>query len=150
MAMSSREAALTALHTALSTALAARSPTPQVLRSETVPQRIAAGGLVVVQDGETVEEAAILSPLRWQVRHVAEVVVAAPGVTPEARAAALDALLVDVADAVVADRTLGGAVEWAQPESPSFDDLEFDGAAAVRAASVPVSLWFTTTETPLS
>jgi hypothetical protein len=148
--MSSREAALTALHTALSTALAARSPTPQVLRSETVPQRIAAGGLVVVQDGETVEEAAILSPLRWQVRHVAEVVVAAPGVTPEARAAALDALLVDVADAVVADRTLGGAVEWAQPESPSFDDLEFDGAAAVRAASVPVSLWFTTTETPLS
>ena len=150
MAVSSREAALAALHAAISTALAARSPAPQVLRSDTVPQRIAAGGLVVIQDGETIEETAILSPLRWQVRHVAEVVVAAAGATPEARAAALDGLLVDVAAAIVADRTLGGAVEWAQPESPSFDDLEFEGAAPARAASVPVSLWFTTSETPLS
>lgn len=54
-------------------------------------------------------------------------------------------MLVDIAEAIVADRTLGGAVESAQPESPSFDDLEFDGAA-----SVPVSLWFTTSGTPLS
>jgi hypothetical protein len=149
MAVSAREAAIAALHTAISAALAARSPAPQVLRGETVPQRIA-GGLVMIQDGETVEEIAILSPLRWQVRHVAEVVVAVPGVTPEARAGTLDALLVDVAAAIVADRTLGGAVEWAQPESPSFDDLAFDGAASVRAAAVPVSLWFTTSETPLS
>ncbi len=150
MAVSSRETAITALHVAIATALAARSPAPQVLRGETVPQRIAAGGLVMIQDGETVEETAILSPLRWQVRHVAEIVVAAPGVTPEARAAALDALLVDVAEAIIADRTLGGVVEWSQPESPSFDDLAFEGAAAVRVASVPVSLWFTTDETPLS
>jgi hypothetical protein len=150
MAVSSREAAIAALQLAISTALASRSPTPQVLRGETVPQRIAVGGLVMVQDGETVEEAAILSPLRWQIRHVAAVVVATAGPTPEHRAAALDALLVDVAEAVVADRTLGGAVEWTQPESPSFDDLEFDGAATIRAASVPVSLWFTTSETPLS
>ena len=150
MAVSSREAAIAALHAAISAALAARSPAPQVLRSETVPQRIAAGGLVMIQDGETVEETAILSPLRWQIRHVAEVVVAAAGVTPEARAGTLDALLVDIAAAVVAHRTLGGAVEWAQPESPSFDDLAFDGAASVRAASVPVSLWFTASETPLS
>jgi hypothetical protein len=150
MAVSTREAAIAALHLTMATALASRSPQPQVLRGETVPQRIAAGGLVMIQDGETVEETAILSPLRWQVRHVAEVVVASSGPTPEARAASLDALLVDVAAAVVADRTLGGSVEWAQPESPSFDDLEFDGAASVRAASVPVSLWFTTSETPLS
>jgi hypothetical protein len=150
MAVSTREAAIAALHLTMATALASRSPQPQVLRGETVPQRIAAGGLVMIQDGETIEETAILSPLRWQVRHVAEVVVASSGPTPEARAAALDALLVDVAAAVVADRTLGGAVEWAQPESPSFDDLAFEGAAAVRAASVPVSLWFTTSETPLS
>jgi hypothetical protein len=150
MAVSARETAIAALHAAISTALASRSPAPQVLRGETVPQRIAPGGLVMIQDGETVEETAILSPLRWQIRHVAEVVVAAPGPTPEARAAALDALLLDLAAAVVADRSLGGAVEWAQPETASFDDLEFEGAAPVRTASVPVSLWFTTGETPLS
>ncbi|MFN6998831.1 hypothetical protein [Elioraea tepidiphila] len=150
MAVSARETAIAALHAAISAALASRSPAPQVLRGETVPQRIAAGGLVMIHDGETVEETAILSPLRWQVHHVAEIVVAAPGATPEARAASLDALLVDVAAAIVADRTLGGAVEWAQPESPSFDDLEFEGAASIRTASVPVSLWFTTSETPLA
>jgi hypothetical protein len=150
LAVSSREAAIAALHGAIAAALASRSPAPQVLRGDTVPQRVPAGGLVTVQDGETVEETAILSPLRWQVRHVAEVVVAAAGPTPEARAAALDALLVDVADAIAADRTLGGAVEWAQPESPAFDDLAFEGAASIRAASVPVSLWFTTRETPLA
>jgi hypothetical protein len=105
---------------------------------------------VVVQDGETVETLAVLSPLRWQVQHTAEVVVAAPGSTSSARALLLDALLVDIANAIVADRTLGGAVEWAQPESPSFDEIEFEGAAPVRAASVPVALWFTTDETPLS
>jgi hypothetical protein len=150
MAVSTREAAIAALHVTIATALGSRSPAPQVLRTDTVPQRIAAGGLVMIQDGETIEETAILSPLRWQIRHVAEVVVASSGPTPEARAAALDALLVDIADAIVADRTLGGAVEWAQPESPSFDDLAFEGAASVRAASMPVSLWFTTSETPLS
>jgi hypothetical protein len=150
MAVSIREAAIAALHATIATALASRSPAPQVLRGETVPQRLPSGGLVVVQDGETAEETAILSPLRWQVRHVAEVVVAAPGATPDDRAQLLDELLVDISDAIVADRTLGGAVEWAQPESPSFDDLEFDGAASTRAASLPVSLWFTTSETPLS
>lgn len=123
--MSSREAAIAALHAAISTALAARSPTPQVLRGETVPQRLTAGGLVMIQDGETVEETAILSPLRWQVRHVAEVAVAAPGVTPEARAAALDALLVDIAAAVVADRRASVADRRSQTDlakgSPSAD-----------------------------
>jgi hypothetical protein len=148
--VSAREAAIAALHATVAAALAVRSPTPQVLRGETVPQRLGPGGLAMIQDGETAEETAILSPLRWQVRHVTEIVVAAGGPTPEARAAALDALLVDLAEAIVANRTLDGAVEWAQPESPSFDDLALEGAAPVRAASVPVSLWFTTADTPLS
>ena len=66
MAVSAREAAIAALHVTIATALGSRSPAPQVLRSDTVPQRIAAGGLVMIQDGETIEETAILSPLRWQ------------------------------------------------------------------------------------
>jgi len=150
VSVSARETAIAALYNKLSTSLAARSPPPQVLRSEPLPQRVEAGGLVVVQEGETTETLAILSPLRWQVQHTAEVVVLAPGPTPSARVSLLDALLVDIANAIVSDRTLGGAVEWAQPESPSFDEVEFEGAASVRAASVPVALWFTTYETPLS
>ena len=142
--MSVRETALAALSARLGAALAARNPAPKVLRNETVPQRLPAGGLVVVRDGETVEETAILSPLAWAIEHRADVeVVATTG-------ALLDALLIDVAAAIVGDRTLGGAVEWAQPGAPSFDDAEAEGAAAARAASIPVTLFFTVAGSPLA
>ena len=62
----------------------------------------------------------------------------------------LDALLIDVAAAIVGDRTLGGAVEWAQPGAPSFDDAEAEGAAAARATSIPVTLFFTVAGSPLA
>lgn len=148
--MSAREAAIAALHGRLVASLAVRNPAPTVLRGETIPQRIPAGGLVVVRDGETVEETPILSPLAWQIEHRAEVEITVGGATPAARNALLDALLVDVAAAIIANRTLGGAVEWAQPSSASFEDVEFDGAAAARAASVPLSLWFTVAGSPLA
>ncbi len=148
--MSLREAAIAALHARLVTALASRHPAPLVLRGETVPQRLPPGGLVVIRDGETVEETPILSPLAWAIEHRAEVEVTVAGATPAARNALLDGLLVDIAAAVTADRTLGGPVEWAQPGAPEFEDVEVEGAAAARAASVPVALFFTVAGSPLA
>jgi hypothetical protein len=148
--MSARETAIAAMHGRLVTALASRNPAPVVLRGETIPQRLPAGGLVVVRDGETVEETAILSPLAWAIEHRAEVEVTVAGATPASRAILLDALLVDVASAITADRTLGGAVEWAQPGAPDFEDVEFEGAAAARAARVPMALFFTVAGSPLA
>jgi hypothetical protein len=145
-----REAAIAALLGRLQTALASRHPAPLVLRNETVPQRLPPGGLVVVRDGETVEETALLSPLAWAIEHRAAVEVTVAGATPAARTALFDALLVAIAAAVTADRTLGGAVEWAQPGAPEFEDVEVEGAAAARAASVPVALFFTVAGSPLA
>ncbi len=137
--MSARETAIAALYSRLVTSLAVRNPAPVVLRGETTPQRIPAGGLVVVRDGETVEETPILSPLAWQVEHRAEVEVTVAGATPAARNTLLDALLVDVAAAIAANRTLGSAVEWAQPGSASFEDVEFEGAAGSRLLPTPMT-----------
>ena len=148
--MSARETAIAALHGRLVASLALRNPAPAVLRGETIPQRIPVGGLIVIRDGETVEETPILSPLAWQVEHRAEIEITVAGATPAARTALLDALLVDIATAITADRTLGSAVEWAQPGAAEFQDVEFDGAAAGRAASVPVTLWFTVAGSPLA
>ena len=148
--MSMREAAIAALHGRLAAALGTRNPAPLVLRGETVPQRLPPGGLVVLRDGETVEETAILSPLAWAIEHRAEVEVTVGGATPAARTALLDALLVAIAAAITADRTLGGAVEWAQPDAPDVQDVEFEGAATARAASVPVALFFTVAGSPLA
>ena len=148
--MSMREAAIAALYGRLATSLADKNPAPLVLRGETVPQRLPPGGLVVIRDGETVEETAILSPLAWAIEHRAEVEVTVAGTTPAARNALLDALLMDIAAALAADRTLGGAVEWAQPGAPDFEDVEIEGAAAARAASIPVTLFFTVAGSPLA
>ena len=142
--MSIREIAITALQSRLALSLALRNPAPKLLRNETVPQRLPPGGLVVLRDGETVEETPILSPLAWQIEHRAVVEVVAAN-TP-----LLDALLVEIGAAITADRTLGGAVEWAQPGAPSFDDVETEGAAAARAAAIPVTLVFTVAGSPLS
>ena len=148
--MSMRETAIAALHGRLVTSLAGRNPAPLVLRGETVPQRLPPGGLVVIRDGESVEETAILSPLAWAIEHRAEVEVTVAGATPATRNAQLDALLVAIAAAITADRSLGDAVEWAQPGAPDFEDVEFEGAAAARAASVPMTLFFTVAGSPLA
>lgn len=148
--MSVRETALAALFVCLQDALGVRSPAPLVLRNETVPQRLPSGGLVALRDGEAVEETAILSPLAWQVEHRAEVEVTVGGATPAGRAALLDGLLGDIAAALVADRTLGGNVEWVQPSAATFEDVEVEGAAAARAAAIPVTLFFTVAATPHS
>ena len=148
--MSARETVITALHIRLVTSLAIRNPAPLVLRGETTPQRIPPGGLLVVRDGEAVEETPILPPLAWQIEHRAEVEVTVTGATPAARNTLLDALLVDIAASITANRTLGGAVEWTQPGSASFEDVEFEGAAAARAAAIPVTLWFTVAGSPLA
>jgi hypothetical protein len=148
--VSTREAAIAALHTALSTALAARSPAPQVLRNETVPQRVPAGGLVIVRDGEQQTETPMLSPLSYAIEHGADVEIIASGATAVDRDDLLDALLMDVSAAIVADRTLGGAVEWANLSAPSFDDVVVEGAAPLKAAIVTVSLAFTVAASPLN
>jgi len=148
--VSARETAIAALHSRLVTSLAVRNPAPIVLRGETIPQRIPAGGLVMVRDGETVEETPILSPLAWQIEHRAEVEITVAGVTPAARNTLLDALLVEIAAAIAGSRTLGGAVEWAQPGSAAFEDVEFEGAAAARAAAIPITLWLTVAGSPLA
>ena len=142
--MSLREAALTALLARLNASLAARNPAPSIRRSETVPQRLPQGGLVVLRDGESVSETPILSPLAYAIEHRAEIEVLA------ADNALLDALLVTIAAGITADPMLGGAVEWAQPGAPAFEDVETEGAAAARAAALPVTLFFTVAGSPLA
>ncbi|WP_135468531.1 hypothetical protein [Crenalkalicoccus roseus] len=148
--MSTRETAIAALHARLQTVLALRNPAPLVLRGETVPQRIPPGGLVILHDGETMEQTPILSPLSYAIEHRAEMDVTVAGATPAARTHLLDALLMDIAATVTADRTLGGTAEWAQPGAAEFEDVEFEGAAAACAARLPVALFFTVAGSPLA
>jgi len=127
-----RETAITALFT-----LVQGLPGIPALRNAAWPERIPPGGLVVVRDGETIDEEGLLSPLAYGITHRADVEVFA------ADEAARDAIIAALAAAIADDRTLGGAVEWAEVSSPDFDTVAPDGAAGVAAASVPLRLMFT-------
>lgn len=137
MADSTREAALKALATVIDAATAAT-----VLRNMDVPEELPAGGLVTIADGESRGVEETLSPLRFHHEHAARLTIVTEGATDALRDAALDMLLQAVAGAITGNRTLSGAVEWVQPDAPSFDTLPTGERG--KAAQFDVVLYFST------
>ena len=131
------EAALAALAAALDAATAV-----EVIRNSDRPEDVPAAGLVVLQDGSQGDTEQSFSPLRYHIDHTANVVVMAPS------EAVRDGILGDLVPALVADRTLGGAVEWVEIGAVSFDMADFDAAEALRGAVLPVVMHYTTLASP--
>ena len=137
MAATALETALAALVATLDGAVAA-----EVIRNATRPEDVPAAGLVVVRDGAQQDAEATMSPLRYHIDHGAEVVIHAPDEDTR------DALLKALSDALVADRTRGGAVEFLEVGVVGLDDADFDGSAGVPGALMPVVLSYTTLGSP--
>jgi hypothetical protein len=135
---SAREAALLALHQRLQAA-----PDATVLRNEVLPEKIAAGGLVILRDGDSGEPEVTLNPVTYLWQHRAELEVVIGGPTPADRDTALDTLLVAIGETLASDPSLGGAVEWSEAGAPRTEDLAIEGAAALKGAVVPVTLIYT-------
>lgn len=95
----SRETILAALHARL-LALPATA-----LRGEVLPERVSAGGLLVLRDGERGEPEVTLSPLRYHYQHRAEIEAVVQGAE---RDSAFDTLCASI-PAASADRDLGAA-----------------------------------------
>jgi len=138
-----RETILTALHERLS-ALPAT-----MLRGEILPERVPAGGLVILRDGEPGEPEVTLSPVRYHYEHRAELEVIVQDKTSPDRDTAFDALTSAIGTALAADRTLGGLCDWVEAEAPLPVDLPVEGGSALKAAVVPVVLHYVTAD-PLS
>ncbi|MAS87212.1 MAG: acyl-CoA transferase [Micavibrio sp.] len=115
-----------------------------VLRNEPLPTKIPASGLFILRDGDAGEPEITLSPTRYHYAHVAEIEVLVQKPNPDARDAALDALLVALGDTLGADATLSGAVDYMSIGSPEFLTENVDGAPAIKAAVVPITLEYTT------
>lgn len=141
---SKRETALAALETALSVPGVAVARNPAGL----LPERIPEGGLVVLRDGDQGDPVEVtLSPLTYHWEHLAQVEI---HVRPRAAGggdADRDAVLGMIGTTLIADRTLGGAVDW----------LELSGAATLPPppgsgyppAAVFEARLFYTTDSPL-
>lgn len=142
--MSSRENAIAALVTTLETALTGVT----VMRTNNVPETIPADGLIQLTEGDDQIEA-LLSPVAYLHDLTVHAVVFMTRATEADRDADADALIAAMGAAVVADRTLGGVVDDAEPgaiESVELDEI--DGAAKI--VSVPIMLSFRSAPTPLS
>ncbi len=136
-----RETILQVLLAALQTV-----PGATVLRGAILPERIPAGGLLILRDGAPGTPEVTLSPLQYHYEHRAEVEVIVQSKTPAARDAAFDAQLSELATVITADRTLGGLCDWIEAEAPQPVDLPVEGAEALKAAIVPVILTYTTAD----
>lgn len=109
---------------------------PVVLRNADRPEEVPVGGLVILRDGAHVDDEAMFSPLRYQIRHEAEILIAG------ADEAERETLIADTVAALIADRTLGGLVQWLEPQAPARDLAELEGAEAPRTATVGVLIHF--------
>lgn len=136
--MTFREAILSALHAGLQ-ALPA-----QVLRNEVLPERIPAGGLLILRDGQPGEPEVTLSPLRYHWQHRAEVEVFLRGTS--GLDAAFDALLETVGMAIASDRTLGGLCDWVEADAPEPIDLAVEGATGIKAVILVLTLHYTSSD----
>ena len=121
-------------------------PDATVRRNEPLPEKVPAGGLVVLRDGEPGEPEVVLSPLTylWSHRAVVEAIVGGP--TAAARDAALDSLLAGIGVAVAADRTLGGLCDRVEAGAPDVETVAVEGAAPLKGAAVPVTLIYATSD----
>ena len=135
---SKRELVLAALHARLSVL-----PTP-VMRSDVLPERIPATGLIILRDGKPGDPEVTLSPLTYFYEYRAELEVVIQAGT--GRDALFDALTADIGAVLAADRTLGGLCDWVEAEAPEPVDLPIEGAAALKAAVIVIVLHYATSD----
>jgi len=115
-----------------------------VLRSEVLPERIPAAGLLILRDGTPGEAEVTLSPLRYHWQHQAEIEVFIRG--SSGLELAFDTLAEGIGHAIAGDRTLGGLCDWIETDAPEPADLAVEGAPTIRAAVLILNLHYTSND----
>ena len=145
MAASKAEQVLEAMKTLLDTV-----PGAAVERNSVLPEKVPAGGLVILRDGDPGEPEQALGGFgNAYYQHAVEIEVYLEEGDAAVRDAAFDALLQQIGIALEADPTLGGVafgLTYGRPE-PSIEALA--GAPAIKSATLTVTVDYET-DTPLS
>lgn len=102
---------------------------------------VPASGLVIIRDGNPGDPEIILGHLDYQYDHEAEieVYVRASGSQIDA---AFDTLRLAVGQALIANRTLGGAVMWVEPRAAASVDLPKTSELPIKATTIAVTLTY--------
>jgi hypothetical protein len=122
---------------------------PLVLRNGNLPERIPAGGIIILRDGDPGEPDVLLSPPEYVYEHRVDADVIVDAATPTARDSIFDGIMLAIGAAIAADRTLGGFCDYAETAAPVPVDVIVEGAPGFKAATLPIILHYGTSD-PLS
>ena len=136
MPASKAEQVLEALKTMLETV-----PGATIERNSVLPEKVPAGGLIILRDGDPGEPEQALGGFgNAYYQHAVEIEVYVEEGDAEARDAAFDALLQQIGAALEADPTLGGVafgMTYRRPE-PAIEAIA--GAPAIKSATLSVTV----------
>ena len=138
------ETALVALQNVLSGHVAT------VLRSADLPVECPEAGVLNIVPGDPREVGRQLGTGRREFECVIEIEAVVQGATDTLRDAGLDASLISAAGLLLADRSLGGAVDYLDIDAPQeTDEVPMAGAETLKGAVLPVTLFYVTTANPM-
>jgi len=120
------------------------STTATVERATALTVEVPPEGRIVLIDGQLEDMETTMSPLTYHVEHVAalEVYVGDDG----GKDAGFDALKLQIASALAADRTLGGLCDWVEGETPDTSNLALDGSAEMKSGIIPIRIFYATND----
>jgi hypothetical protein len=101
--------------------------------------RVGSGGRVVVYSGDPGEPEIDLSPLTYNWQHQIPVEIIFDDEL------ALDAALMAIGAAIVADRQLGGLCEWLDADAPTTETILAEGGDGQRGAPLNIVASYSTT-----
>ena len=114
-------------------------PKAKVERNTAVPERIPAGGLIVLRDGNPGEAERALGGISSVYNaHTVKIEVHVEGGDAADRDAAFDALVVAIGEALDANPTLGGLAFGMTYGRPEIDTEAVIGAPAIKSGTVEV------------
>lgn len=114
-------------------------------RNTVIPIEVPPGGLAIVRDGAPGEPEVTLSPPVYSYRHRAEVELYAQSARRN-EGTIFDNAAAAIGRALAADRTLGGLCDWVEPMAPEPQVIPIEGGAPIKAAVIPVILYYDTTD----
>ena len=115
-----------------------------VTRNDPVPVKIPKTGLMILRDGDPGEPEVTLSPTRYHYQHQAEIEVLVQEADIVKRDMALDVLVVALGSALIVDPYLNGSVDYMSIGAPEFILEAVEGAPAIKAAVIPITLEYST------
>ena len=108
------------------------------------PARIPPGGRIVVRSGDPGEPEVTLGILTYSYSHRIPLELSGYATQTMSREEVLDVMAVAIGEAVIADRTLGGLVEFLDTETLTTDDLAVADAKPAKEGDAAIVAAYTT------